>query len=287
MVSLPNFPTALNYAESDQALVQLLKYAGMASSTYLVVDYAETIDDEVTLIWPSRWNMMKLIFLVNRYSPFFDHAITVSGMLWITDPHRCIFNWMFSITILIIRTIALRDFNKRVIMTMILLAAIMLIPTLSVMYIYVRSLTTNYPSEKTLKAVGCIPSIADQVGWVFYVTTLISETMVILLTLLKPYRSYVRGHRMLLLMHTMYRDGTLFYLIILGFSIANICCMFAAPVAAMPLLQEVLRAVHSTLCSRVLINLRRVAAQRSELDDFSASAFQLSETNTAHTLYFG
>ena len=45
--------------------------------------------------------------------------------------------------------------------------------------------------------------------------------------------------------------------------------------------------MHSTLCSRVLINLRKAAAQRSDLglDDFTASAFRLSGTNTTRNAW--
>ena len=52
---------------------------------------------------------------------------------------------------------------------------------------------------------------------------------------------------------------------------------------------RVLRAVHSTLCSRVLINLRKAAAQRSDLglDDFTTSAFRLSGTNTTRNAWIG
>ena len=34
---------------------------------------------QISYIWPSRWTVMKSIYLVNRYSPFIDTSLSLSG----------------------------------------------------------------------------------------------------------------------------------------------------------------------------------------------------------------
>lgn len=40
-------------------------------------DYFVTFQREVELVWPSKWNSMKVLFIVSRYSPFLDVPLDV------------------------------------------------------------------------------------------------------------------------------------------------------------------------------------------------------------------
>ncbi|KAL5536150.1 hypothetical protein ACEPAF_4255 [Sanghuangporus sanghuang] len=42
-------------------------YVTSVCSTAVLYDYCLTIDDEIRRIWPSRWSIPKLLFLINRY----------------------------------------------------------------------------------------------------------------------------------------------------------------------------------------------------------------------------
>ena len=44
----------------------------MAASTFFVWDYILTIPLELDLVWRSKWNALKFIYLVQRYLPFVD-----------------------------------------------------------------------------------------------------------------------------------------------------------------------------------------------------------------------
>lgn len=45
-------------------------YFAVASLTVLIADYLQTVDLEIALIWPTRLNLVKLVYYINRYLPF-------------------------------------------------------------------------------------------------------------------------------------------------------------------------------------------------------------------------
>jgi hypothetical protein len=48
----------------------------------VVYDYSLTLSMEIDLIWSSRWNVIKVAFLLQRYLPFLDAILlSVIGML--------------------------------------------------------------------------------------------------------------------------------------------------------------------------------------------------------------
>ncbi|CDO69065.1 hypothetical protein BN946_scf184992.g14 [Trametes cinnabarina] len=174
---------------------------------------------------------MKVVFLVNRYSPFIDTTLGLTVMLATTDPG---------------------------------------IPGIIVCWSLLTR--TQYPNRMILQITGCVPSIDDRSSWILYMCILVSETVVVTLTVRKMWQMYsTRSAHRSLLVWTMYRDGSLYYVLLLAVSISNLCFMLLAPKAATSIMQMPLRVVHSTLCTRVLLNLRKVAARMSgiTLDEFT------------------
>ncbi|KAJ8456245.1 hypothetical protein ONZ51_g12233 [Trametes cubensis] len=264
------------------------------SSTYLLLEIISTLEDEVRLIWPSRWSIMKIIFLLNRYSPLIDSTLGLTMMLGTTDPHvsvpfsricaefdvcvsdlqSCDVQFHFLIytytigsflseSILIARTLALYEFNPWIMCIMATIALGVIVPGLYMSH-YVLS-RIQYPSRAVLEISGCVPSIDDGLSWVLYMCVLISETVVIALTVYKMWQTSVDLKQRSLLVWTMYRDGSLYYVVLLVLSIVNLCFMLLAPKAATSIIQMPLRVVHSTLCTRVLLNLRKVAARLADM----------------------
>ena len=46
------------------------RYAILASTTIIIAEYFHLLELESTLIWPAKWKLSKLLFVVNRYLPF-------------------------------------------------------------------------------------------------------------------------------------------------------------------------------------------------------------------------
>ncbi|KAI0324075.1 hypothetical protein GY45DRAFT_1289475 [Cubamyces sp. BRFM 1775] len=271
----------------------------VAALTCVVLDVAETLGEEVALVWPSQMSTMKMIFFLNRYMPFVDISLAVyreslpfstyppepyrAVFLGVHSPKVCSVLWPITVAlyplgsiisevILMVRTLAIWNFHKIVWGLMIAVGFGIVIPFVSVIQQYFRNL--HYPSRSVLEYTGCVASISDSVGWVFYASIIVSETTVVVLTLLKLYT--MKGSRSTLprLFRTMYRDGTCFYCALLCISVANLLCMRLAPVEMSSALQLPHRAIHSTLCSRVLLNLRAAAAGSSglTLDEFNRTS---------------
>ncbi|KAI0635118.1 hypothetical protein C8Q77DRAFT_1106044 [Trametes polyzona] len=225
-------------------------------------------------------SVMKIVFFVNRYLPFLDCTAGVAMIVGAQKKETCHALWTFVVlvypigsflseVILMVRTMALWGFSRMILGIMVVNTLVLLVPTIAVAQRYLRNL--RYPESDVLQITRCVASISDGEGWVFYLSIIISETTVVTLTLLKQYLTAVRGSAHPRLLRTMYRDGTVFYIMLLCVSIANLICMKIAPVWVSSVLQLPHRAMHSTLCSRVLLNLRKAAARSSglSLDDFN------------------
>ncbi|RDX46625.1 hypothetical protein OH76DRAFT_1485320 [Lentinus brumalis] len=272
---MSNTPGLLRDAIPDSLyLLTLTKDIGLATLTYLIMDVVSTIDDEVELMWPSRLTFMKVVFLINRYSPFVDSTLAVFIVLGARSTEVCRRVWIAIIsfymlgsfaseTIIIVRTLAIWNFDKVVLAITAFVTGGALVAVLTTISQYMQAI--RYPDDDLIAVTGCIIGIADQEGWTLFVVVLIMETTLVALTIIRRLQTRTGSRRTGPVMDTMYRDGLFFYAIILGFSIANLCCMMAAPVAVSSILQMPLRAVHSTLCSRVLFNLRNAALRSSRL----------------------
>lgn len=46
---------------------------------YKIWDYLLTLKREILLVWPSNWGTVKVLFLINRYLPFFDVPLALVG----------------------------------------------------------------------------------------------------------------------------------------------------------------------------------------------------------------
>lgn len=47
----------------------------VAAAALFVWDYLVTMGMEIELVWTSRWNAIKILFLIQRYLPFLDTCI--------------------------------------------------------------------------------------------------------------------------------------------------------------------------------------------------------------------
>ncbi|KAH9849411.1 hypothetical protein C2E23DRAFT_390619 [Lenzites betulinus] len=286
---MEDFDALMVEAEAHLGLVNIVKYAGVIALTLILLDIIDTFSNEVRLIWPSPLSMMKIIFFINRYMPVLDVTLGLLVPVVVRTHETCVIMWPIVVSlypmgsfvsevILMVRTVALWGFNRVILVLMFINTLVIIVPTVAVIRQYL--VTLHYPSTEVLRVTACVASISDGVGWVFFTCIIISETTVVTLTLLRQYLTAIRGSTLPLLLRTMYRDGTFFYVLLLIISVANLLCMTVAPVWVSSAMQLPHRAVHSTLCSRVLLNLREAAARASglSLDDFNKRSHIAFET---------
>ncbi|KAJ8487793.1 hypothetical protein ONZ51_g3960 [Trametes cubensis] len=288
----------LENAASHLGLLMLVKYASVGSLTLVVravlyaavsarqanfeqiLDIVETFSDEVILMWPSKLTLMKTVYFANRYMPVVDIALGVAndtqftqlliGVRWVMDH---VTNTI-PIGISIIRSDP-RSAD----------GGPLELQQDSAGLLDILDSPDHHPPQEVLDITGCVASISDGISIWFYASILLSETTVVLLTAIKRYSMKMRDQTLPLLFHTMYRDGAGFYAILLSVSIGNMLCMTLAPVEASSMLQLFHHAVHSTLTSRVLLNLRAAAARSSGLsmNDFHRTTHIAFEVPVIHS----
>ncbi|KAI1789431.1 hypothetical protein LXA43DRAFT_1096318 [Ganoderma leucocontextum] len=264
----------------DLHLYEVHKHIQTAAITCCMLEAVATLPDEVRYLWPSEWSLMKVVYLVNKYSPLIDVVLLVLVDIVSHDPQACAVRFqlltywflvgtLFSEFILIARTYALWGCNKLILYFTLFAAALMIPHSFYVVYDMLRlNLKSFADNGPVIRALGCMPAINDSGCWPAFVYLICAELMVVLLTLLKRYLDPVAfgdsSSYSSVLLYTMYRDGTWFWGIVLVFSIVNLLVMFLAP-------RELRFSMQHALCTRVLLNLRKAAASasNSRADEFT------------------
>ncbi|OCH84995.1 hypothetical protein OBBRIDRAFT_347047 [Obba rivulosa] len=258
----------------DSALVEtmrhliIVKYACVASLVLLLHEYCMTLDDEISLVWPSPWTITKVFFLCNRYSPFLDVPMAVRIFLGITPGKACATEWqafgyIYDFGIIVaegiptIRTYAIWNCNKWILCILVVVASGVYISSAVILHDIFQSY--EYPVLSLPTKMYCLPFTSDQRVWKGYILNMAHEFVIISLTMVQRYTSSTRSHGLSPLVKVLYCDGILFYLAMLGMSVLNLCLIFGTPPALSPMMQIPLRVVHSVMSSRVLLNLRKAA----------------------------
>ncbi|TFK46937.1 hypothetical protein OE88DRAFT_841194 [Heliocybe sulcata] len=103
-VGVPVVPLTVGAME-DLQLVRFVSWAGYA---ILLLEFALTLPDEVEHIWPSRWSLVKGIFLGNRYGSLVLIGIynTQLSGIWTSDSPSFCFKFALLIVILMFLSFA-------------------------------------------------------------------------------------------------------------------------------------------------------------------------------------
>ncbi|KAJ7743934.1 hypothetical protein DFH07DRAFT_835194 [Mycena maculata] len=232
-----------------------------ACATILVYDLMCTLDQEVLYVWPRPWSISTVLFVLNRYLPFVDTFLAVTGKFTRISPEQCLalniaVGWlsvsgiMLSEGILMLRTYAIWERKPFVLVFLCILSLSVFIPII----IFVH-LETNSLRYVLTDGVGCFLSSASSILIFAYLMIMVSETGIAVLTAVKAYRDLRRSR--VPWIAKIYKDGLLFYLYLLMISIANVMVPIMAPSMFANWLATPQRVLHSVLCTRVLLLILR------------------------------
>ncbi|KAI0061164.1 hypothetical protein BV25DRAFT_1827037 [Artomyces pyxidatus] len=269
---------AASYAAA--VVSQQVQVATLALFTY---DWLILLGDEVTLVWPSRWTIPKVLFLLSRYLPFIDLSVNLIHCLGITklSPAACSFTFDFiswsmtlgmalSEVVMILRVHAIYERSKRVLYSLGSLWVILTGTAFFFIYLSTRSQKFLPSSGSTLY--GCRPEpsrFSNMTLMVSFASLLLMETVIVVLTLGNAYarwNSRYHSESLGLTFKTLYLDGILFFILLLSFGYLNI---FFPLIHINQALEHVfiapMRAFHGLFSCRMLINIRRIGAKRGML----------------------
>ncbi|KAJ7726576.1 hypothetical protein DFH07DRAFT_852733 [Mycena maculata] len=253
--------------------LQTVKYVNVASLAILVFDYCLTFDLEVSLMWKSRLTLSKILFMLARYTPFFDVPVGLSYVLAPNVPLKHCFNLnvvattmsVFGIAIgeaiLVLRTYALSGRNRKVLIVFTTIYAVEVLATLIMISLFLRSMIFGPPILAAIPGCNETGGNLILVG-VCFIMVLVNETVLTIYTLwlgFKRYRS-ARNEYILIL----YRDGIVYFLFLFACSAANCGILIAGAGELQELLPTFLRVMHSVLSTRILLHVRDVERRREE-----------------------
>ncbi|CEL53936.1 hypothetical protein RSOLAG1IB_06718 [Rhizoctonia solani AG-1 IB] len=272
----------LHEIELELVHVRASRYLSAAGYVLLLYDHLLTLQDEVKLIWPGPWSLVKILFLINRYSVPLVLTINSWEMSGFTGPNSTTVSThhMFLIVVycrrwvpiegyieitslgvsnflLLLRVHALYGRSRRVLVFLVILygltyISILVTATLALVHMIPR---LSYSALAGICSVSEKP-VTLQAVWA---APLGFEIIIFVMTLHKCLEHAKTQQLQAPILRTLYRDGFLYFLVIVVMRILNLALWIVAPVSLIYLGLYFIWALITLLISRLLLNLRNVS----------------------------
>jgi len=255
------------------------RYISLASATALLFDTILTIPDEVEYIWGTPWSHGKILFYLNRYPALLYNVVQQVDMLdFNLSPLFCVVmthltTWTTLLflmpvqVIFILRINALWENNRRILwlLTFTAIAAdITIVVAISLINTHIKWDLPFAPLKEVFGCFAGLQSLSDaKVAVVAWTALMCFDTMIFLMTLIRAVRNYhLRRTR---LIHVFFRDGFIYYTIILALSVANTISFATVPAnrsSSVAKLPTLINPSMTIVANRILINLRGAMAEQ-------------------------
>uniref|UniRef100_A0A0W0F7N5 DUF6533 domain-containing protein n=1 Tax=Moniliophthora roreri TaxID=221103 RepID=A0A0W0F7N5_MONRR len=277
--------------ETSARRFQAATYSDTAVAALVAYDYIITLPDEIELVWSARWNLTKVLYLLQRYMPFVDtvalvlHNDFTPGLGY----QQCrntydISGWMFVIGIalsevlLTLRLWAVWHKDYRLTIGLPIFFAVCWGIIFTVMAIWLPSMTcelhiTRLPHDpmetcdptvgpQPLPHLGCYVSGGSSILFIAWVLVMLYDGGTMSLMVISGIASYRSGvHRGLV--KTIHRDGVFYYIVLFCFALANVVTTVVLPGELQAIVSSAERVMHPILTSRVIHSIRAKASRPS------------------------
>ncbi|KAJ3559525.1 hypothetical protein NM688_g289 [Phlebia brevispora] len=285
-------------ASADSTIVsvvrsQNVRYMTAVSMTILTYDWLLLFDDEVKLLWRPGPIFPKIFYLAIRYPTFVDISLTVVNYFTPdASPSFCVAKEVPSLyfTATGIATTERKSLAQAlsyVLLTSSDTSGINLedIWFCGNIYPVIKFSQSFVFLDQTLPGVpGCILAGGDPIIFVSYASLLAVEIVFVILTLIKGFRTLRSSQSAVV--KTLYRDGILFFLCIASTSLASVLTLLLAPIEYADLVAAIVRVLHTVLCCRVVIHLRRAAHRDTEGTEPTVQPQRGSRSSGVRSLQF-
>jgi len=232
----------------------------------LVYDYFLTLPRETSLIWPTPWNSMKVLFLLTRYLPFVDGVLHIIGLRG-PGAHSCLAifkarSWMqwtglvFPEVILTLRTWAVWDRNRLLGIGLTIFFAACWVPSIAVKVLFLNAVEILPLSGLPMS--GCAATALGLLGRICWIILLVYDAGLCFLMLIRAVGWFKDGCGSKFVL-AVFRNGLLYYVVLLTISTVNV---FLTPKWRQAILLAQ-RFIHSIIACRVILDIR---AQALDLD---------------------
>ncbi|KAH9479739.1 hypothetical protein JR316_0008334 [Psilocybe cubensis] len=290
------------------------QYTQVSAIAMLAYEWALTIDMEINLVWKKPWNLLKAIYLFQRYIVVLDCILAlyrhVGSEMTDTKCNRLkpavmsamVLGTLTSEAILTIRVWAIWDRHQQLGAFLCLVAVAVWAPGIVTLYLFFADL--RYAPAPIYEGFrGCFPMKTSRYIIWWWAALCIWDfgeqqicycmdhmalanrpfniPTVCLALVLKPavhfFRSNMRSRLPLSLV--VYRDGILFYIFLFLCSLLNVVSYAAFPLALRIMGTSLTRCLHSMLASRALLQMRQeLQRPTTRTSNFFPSALQHGTT---------
>ncbi|KAF9457892.1 hypothetical protein BDZ94DRAFT_1301588 [Collybia nuda] len=271
------------------------RYATLASVTLLVWDTLLTMDQQVSRVWFAKPTIGRTLFIINRYLPIVLMAYQVIYLFY-TPPsiEVCekgflisglggVVNFWTIQSVLITRIYAL--YQKRYLVALLLFLSFASTVAMATILIYLFVRFMFFLPLGSLPIPGCTPLCIDPLCETlmrsFSIPFFVLEAAILLLTVYKTLETLKRtGWKHLShLSQIVYRDGLIYYLVIVLVAALNVILWLRATsslgdLGQRQVFQSLLLGLQSTICSRLFLNIREVMAPRQSFVYVFSGAFE-------------
>jgi len=250
-----------------------LDYAYVSAVALLIYDYLLTVHLEVSLVWRSDgWSYSKTLFFLARYIPLANSYFILQNQIFPdVAAGTCtwglkIITWLilsgivFAEMILMLRTWVVWNRDRRVGITLAAVICGAIIAECICNNRFTESLQIQNPLYPGYR--GCFLTNTNRILLVDFVILTVVELIVLAFMGASAWRSYYLGDAYEL-SNVVHRDGILYYVYLLCFSLANIFVMALLPTDLQILLPPLQGVLYSILTCRICINIRRVGRRDS------------------------
>ncbi|KAJ3510534.1 hypothetical protein NMY22_g15952 [Coprinellus aureogranulatus] len=261
-----------------------------------IADYLQTLDLEIALIWPTKWNLVKIMYFINRYLPlaFLPVIIYYNAAPGPLSPETCktlfsvpcmgiAFCLLISEVILYIRVYALSGKTRPMVIFLVVHGGTIILTCL-VLFAYYLALGKFAPSPYPELA-GCFGVSSGNSKYVVVCFALVLYSGLVTMSLciwcgLKTY--WISRHSRLV--KIFYRDGTFYFVMLVALSLTNGFVALLAPAKYRFMLAIPQEVMHNVITSRMILHLREQARQGMGFTSISSGPLDFDMFNTGFTI---
>ncbi|TFK63332.1 hypothetical protein BDN72DRAFT_847722 [Pluteus cervinus] len=254
--------------------VRVTQYLSLASATLYLYDLLLTLHLEIDLLWPSKWTLIKVLYLLQRYLPLLDTVVIMMSWqfgeisniqtcktLFMGFGWSCLIGMTLSEVVLTCRTLAVWGNMTRIRIGLFLFSLSCMIPLYWTMA--KESLAITYHSIP-IPGMYCLATAGPGIRYLCWTLLTVYDLGLLILITTRAFRSRNSGRaiRRSTLSQVVYQDGVLYYLYLVALSTMNIALILSLPGNfATLLVTNIQRVSYSILTSRVVLHIRKQAYQ--------------------------
>ncbi|KAH7336852.1 hypothetical protein B0J17DRAFT_665097 [Rhizoctonia solani] len=274
--------------------VEIAKNLALASVTFLVYDMLITLGPEIKYVWSAKWGYGRIAFHFNRIWSILVLGIFVPLIFGYDVPvircRRVIMFYGYGVVLLIFNTSVvmsmrawiLYDRNPYVAAGLALCCVGGAAACLVILHLDMAR-ATLIPNPMPSLITGCLTILPRRISLVPYLIGLSLDTAIFLATWYRTWKLNRNGIRIPLIRCLM-RDGLFYYVLNCASLFISIALGLNADINNVAVGSGYIIAVHSTLCSRILLSLRVFNAESNAV---VVSSSAKTGSSTAHDTQWG